>query len=203
MACASAVSHRTGSNHYAHARLHTEPASEVPEVSVSEEPAHDSLSGKFCSRHRSGKPLHRLEVIGQHVIAQGQPQADLQPVGLSLAPQRQLHDSALCHPQEQIASSPAHLADGEGRAQGSGVAAAVAAAEGAVVALMAPNGSWASGRARLHCHSGPPAERQTANFRPAGPACEQHGLLCGEQPRGWLSVKSASCEELTDLRGTS
>ena len=145
VACASAVSHRTGSNHYAHARLHTEPASEVPEVSVSEEPAHDSLSGKFCSRHRLGKPLHRLEVIGQHVIAQGQPQADLQPVGLSLAPQRQLHDSALCHPQEQTASSPAHLADGEGRAQGSGVAAAVAAAEGAVVALMAPNGSWASG----------------------------------------------------------
>ena len=145
VAGAAAVSHRTGSKHCAHARLPMEPASKISEVSASEASAHDSLSGELCSRHKSGKPLHRLQVIGQHIMTQGQPQADLQPVGLSLGPQRQLHDSASRHTQEQTASSPAHLAAGKARAQSTGVAAAVAAAEGGVVALMAPDGSWASG----------------------------------------------------------
>ena len=145
VARAGAVSHRTGSNHCVHACLHMEPAFKISEVAASEASAHDSLSGELCSLHRSGKPLHRLEVIGQHIIAQGPPEADLQPVGLSLAPQRQLHDSASCHTQEQTASSPAFPAAGKASAQSSGVAAAVAAAEGGVVALMAPDGSWASG----------------------------------------------------------
>ena len=145
VAGAAAVSHRIGSNHCAHARLCMKPASKISEVSASEASAHDSQSGELCSRHRSGKPLHRLEVIAQHIIAQGPPEADLQPMGLSLAPQRQLHDSASCHTQEQTASSPAFPAAGKARAQSSGVAAAVAATEKGVVALMAPDGSWASG----------------------------------------------------------
>ena len=183
---AAAVSHRTGGNHCPH--VHIEIASKGSEVAASEASAHDSPSGDLCSSQKSGKPLHRLQVFGQHILAQGQPQADLQPVGLSLAPQRQLHDSASCHSQEQDASSPAHLADGKARAQCSGIAAAVAAAEGGLVALMTPDGSWASGVVVSAEHGyivtvAHLLRRQTATFRRAGPACQQHGPSCREQPR--------------------
>ena len=142
---ADAVSYRAGSIHRAYALVHGETASRGSEVSASKATAHEPPDGGLRSSQEQGKPLHWLQVIGQHISAQGQFQADLQALKLSVAAQQQLHDSASCDGQARTAGSSARPINREGRARSGGVAAAVLAAEGGVVALMAPNGSWASG----------------------------------------------------------
>ncbi|CAL5225546.1 g8379 [Coccomyxa viridis] len=107
----------------------------------------DSSCGSIVSVSRNpGKHAERLKVIRNHLSASEEPDnRSLSPKELHSALPAQLqHCSAPAHDFKQQVYPALHSA-GEGRHSSAGLEEAVAAAEGSVVALMAPNGSRASG----------------------------------------------------------